>query len=241
MKGSYKMNLFYKVLPRSFRYPILQFLNKILLRYRVALSPSLVGYTKSLGDLSRYSEDYIRIAMWFLIASEIKEREIQGNIAEAGVYRGGTGALLNRLFADRTLYLFDTFEGFDIKDIKVEREKSYSQGKAEFADTCVEIVMNKMPFPEKCIIKKGWFPESAKDVSDHFVFVSIDFDLYQPTYEALNFFYPMMVHGGYIFVHDYNHQKFPGAKKAVDRFAHEIGISLIPIPDCAGSVLLIKN
>lgn len=41
-----------------------------------------------------------------------------------------------------------------------------------------------------------------KGIEDSFCFVSLDMDLYKPTYEGLHYFYPRLNHGGYIFIHD---------------------------------------
>jgi O-methyltransferase len=97
-----------------------------------------------------------------------------------------------------------------------------------------------MPHRDKCIVRQGYFPETAVDTEEQFAFVSIDVDLYQPIYEGLKFFYPRLVKGGYLFVHDYNHQKFQGAAAAVRRFSDEFAATYLPIPDTAGSAVFIK-
>ena len=88
--------------------------------------------------------------------------------------------IVNELFPDRKLYLFDTFEGFDQHDVSVEHAQAYSSGKQDFSQTSIELILKKMRNPEACVIKKGRFPESAADVNDTFAFVSIDADLYAP-------------------------------------------------------------
>ena len=226
---------------RAYRYKIIQFLNRILLKKRIVLTPTLYGYEKEFGKLlSPFSQDYIRYAMWYLIAEKINQEKISGSIAEAGVYRGGSAALLNILFSERKLFLFDTFKGFDHKDLELDKGKAYSEGKKEFTMTSENIVLAKMKHPDMCIVKKGRFPESAVNIDDNFVFVSIDFDLYEPTLKALEFFYDKLVPKGIIFVHDYNHKKFKGIKSAVSEFCDKNKITFIPIPDTAGSVLIVK-
>lgn len=54
-----------------------------------------------------------------------------------------------------------------------------------------------------------------------FVFVSIDVDLYTPTYEGLRYFYSRIVKGGYIFIRDYNNFAYRGVKSAVKVFCEE--------------------
>jgi O-methyltransferase len=47
-----------------------------------------------------------------LVAHEIYENNVIGEVAELGVYRGDFASIINALFPDRKLYLFDTFRGF---------------------------------------------------------------------------------------------------------------------------------
>ena len=96
-----------------------------------------------------------------------------------------------------------------------------------------------MPFPDKCIIRKGLFPETAHGIADTFAFVSIDADLSGPTLDGLNFFYPRL-NGGYIFIHDYNNTDWPGIKEAVSEFCRKNKATPIPLPDAWGTVVLVK-
>ena len=67
--------------------------------------------------------NYIRISTLELVAQEIYDNNVPGSIAEVGVYKGQFAKYMNEVFPEKTLYLFDTFEGFpsvhenDIKDI----------------------------------------------------------------------------------------------------------------------------
>jgi O-methyltransferase len=99
---------------------------------------------------------------------------------------------IDQYFSDRTLYLFDTFEGFNEADVSKEKKEGFSSGEQNFSDTSVESVLQQMPFPEKYKPYKGFFPASAKGVDDRFVFVSLDADLYDPLYAGLQFFYPKL-------------------------------------------------
>ena len=131
-------------------------------------------------------------------------RDVKGSLAEVGVFRGYFSKRINKFFPNRTLYLFDTFTGFDSNDLQIEAEKKFSNRPAGFfGNTSVEYVLSVLPHPEKAIIKKGFFPEIAKGVNDDFIFVNLDVDLYKPTLAGLEFFYPKMVCGGVILIHDY--------------------------------------
>ncbi|MDP4275995.1 MAG: TylF/MycF/NovP-related O-methyltransferase [Bacteroidota bacterium] len=184
--------------------------------------------------------DYVRYSALSLCHEEITANNVSGSTAELGVYKGDFSRQINYLFSKRKIYLFDTFEGFDAKDIQLDQENKFSIGSQDFSDTCVDFVMKNMPHPDNCIIKKGFFPETAFGISDSFCFVSIDADLFAPIYEGLSFFYPLLEKGGYIFVHDFNNNDYKGAKQAVLKFCKENNITYVPIPDVAGTVIIPK-
>ncbi|HXB45024.1 MAG TPA: TylF/MycF/NovP-related O-methyltransferase [Puia sp.] len=212
---------------------------KVLQRKNVIISSSL-GYLNRKREIDKNYFDYIRLAALELISYEISKKKLVGNVAELGVYKGKFARYINQFFPDRSLYLLDTFEGFDNRDIKSETQNKFSTGEQDFSDTSVTSVLKSMPFPEKCIPVKGFFPESAKDMDDRFVFVSLDADLYEPIYNGLQFFYPKIVPGGYIFIHDFNNDNYKGARKAVEQFCAEHKINYMPIPDFGGSAVMIK-
>jgi len=185
--------------------------------------------------------DYIRLATLELAAHEIGKRILTGNVAEVGVYKGKFAKYINQYFPSKKLYLFDTFEGFHEKDIQTEKKLGFNDANQDFSNTSVDLVLKNMPSPKQCIVKKGFFPETTAGIEDSFVFVSLDTDLYEPIYQGLLYFYPRMVKGGYIFVHDVNNDSYKGASKAVEKFSEEKDISFLAIPDSCGSVVFIKN
>lgn len=186
------------------------------------------------------SGDYVRYSSLELVAQEISDKGVKGNVAELGVFRGEFAQHINVAFPDRKLYLFDTFEGFDDKDLKTESKNKYTKKMDDFSNTGVDLVLAKMKHPKRVIIKKGFFPDTTKGVKDNFAFVSIDADLYEPIYSGLAFFYPRLNKGGYIFVHDYNNENYSGAKAAVRKFCKENGVSYFPLSDASGSAVIVK-
>ncbi|MDE3182693.1 MAG: methyltransferase [Bacteroidota bacterium] len=214
-------------------------LGKSLQNRHIIVSSSL-EYLQRKRDLNKNYFDYIRLATLELISEEIRKKKLTGSVAELGVYKGKFARYINLYFKKRKLYLFDTFEGFDERDVNTEKKEGFSSGSQNFSDTSVESVLSLMPFPNNCIPVKGFFPESAANIKDEFIFVSLDADLYEPIYEGLKFFYPLLVPGGYIFVHDFNNDNYPGARKAVEKFCAEENISFVPIPDSAGSAIICK-
>lgn len=184
--------------------------------------------------------DYVRMSCLELVAYEVYTNNVMGDVAELGVYKGDFAAEINTVFKERTLYLFDTFEGFDDRDKTTEVIKHFSTAMQDFSDTSAEYVYNRMPNKNNCVVRKGFFPHTANGIAGPFAFVSIDTDLYEPIYEGLKFFYPLLSKGGYIFVHDFNNEEYKGAREAVLRFCTENNIGYTPIADIGGTAIITK-
>lgn len=54
-----------------------------------------------------------------LISEQIAQKKLGGG-AERGVFKGEFSWKMNKLFPDRMIYLFDTFDGFSKKDVKFD-------------------------------------------------------------------------------------------------------------------------
>lgn len=108
-------------------------------------------------------------------------------------------------------------------------------------NTNVELVLSKLPHPELCIIRKGYYPDTAQGLEDAFCFVMLDMDLYLPTLEGLRFFYEKMTPGGVILIHDYFTKQLPNVKRAVQDYEEETRriLAKTPIGD-ALSLAIIK-
>jgi O-methyltransferase len=225
---------------------ITKFIKGLNLLFGKMLNNKSIYITNSLNYLNRKREidsnyfDHIRLSTLELVSEEISRKNLVGEVAELGVYKGKFAKHINQYFPNRKLFLFDTFNGFDEKDIKKEKENSFSDGAQDFSNTSIDIVRNIMPNPNQCIFKQGFFPETAIDVTEQFVFASIDTDLYDPIYNGLVFFYPKLVKGGYIFVHDFNNDAYKGARQAVERFCTENNIGYVPLPDSCGTAIICK-
>ena len=192
--------------------------------------------TNNGGDISR---------LWGFILNieQIIDENIEGDFAELGVWRGNTASVLASYAAknNRHVYLFDTYEGFNEKDIKgVDATKNAT----DFDDTSVSLVKDVIGVDAECChFVKGYFPESLNEYHKliKYAIVSLDCDLYEPTKAGLSFFYPLMPKGGIFLLHDYSSRCWAGVKKAIDEFCKESGEFVILMPDKSGSAFLRKS
>ena len=181
-----------------------------------------------------YVEISIKSRILFLrrFAERVYKERIEEAVAEAGVYRGEFAKHINQCFYDRKCYLFDTFEGFTEYDISREQEKSLTFAN-HLKNVSAEETLRKMPIRQNIVLRIGRFPETATGITEKFVFVNLDMDLYEPTLEGLRFFYPLMSPGGVILIHDYFNKSYPNIESAIYDFEKELGemVHKIPIGD----------
>ena len=182
------------------------------------------------------------------LARFIKDNGISGNVAECGVWLGDTAGYINSLFPDRKLYLFDTFEGFTKQDVEAEKELANESflssrfNRIGLFHTSIDIVMEKMTYPENIVLKKGWVPQTFAQVDDTFCFVNLDMDLYQPMLAACKFFWDKMDVNGVILLDDYYSPVFShGVQKAVSDFETCLGRKVQKLPVPVDAMALIKD
>ena len=199
-----------------------------------------LGYTGQLRQLTALRQVYdARLAVMRLLAQELDE--VPGAVAELGVFQGAFAAELNRCLPDRPLYLFDTFEGFDARDVAAEQAAGYSRARVQdFSETSMERVRAALPHPEQAVFCKGYFPETIPDKPLQFALVSLDPDLYEPVYAGLTYFYPRLSPGGALIIHDYNSTQFAGVAEAVRRYCREHRLYPVPLCDLHGTAVLRK-
>jgi O-methyltransferase len=141
-------------------------------------------------------------------------RRCSGEIAECGVYKGGTAKILAEAIPNRPIHLFDTFQGMPETDQERDLHK-----KGDFADTSVESVRVYLAAHKNVTCVPGFVPDTLEVVRDcTFAFVHIDLDIYAAIKAACEFFYPRMQLGGTLLFDDYGFASCPGARAAVDEF-----------------------
>ena len=207
-------------------------LEKLLPKHRIVPTPAqLAGSALPERDLSN---DYVRLATLELLCRRLAD--VPGAAAELGVYRGFFARCINQLLPERKLYLFDSYEGFS------EEANASESFQAAHANTTIEKVLAILPYPEKVIVKPGFFPESLGGLEEQFCLVSLDVDFYQTTLDGLRYFWPRLEKGGYLLLHDWGSPKLPGVAKALQDFERENGcrIPAIPLCDVGGSLILCK-
>jgi macrocin-O-methyltransferase TylF-like protien len=184
--------------------------------------------------------DLPRLYSLVLNIKQVLEDGISGDLAELGVYRGHSAAVLAsfaRAYA-RQLHLFDTCAGFDRRDF--QRDEA-SKATDPYSATSIEAV-RRLVGDRSVTYVAGRFPESLPPEfsAKSFAVVHLDCDLYEPTKAGLAFFYPRLAPGGLLIAHDYGGLYWEGVKRALDEFAREIPERPIIWPDKSGTAAFRK-
>lgn len=200
-----------------FQQKAIDFANEILSLKRLVLSrymPQSAPIYREILKVRRRIQTISDVnEVYQIVCAVIAVRRIKGDIAEVGVYQGGTAKVIAEYKGEKSLYLFDTFEGFPKTgrhDIAFFRKgmcsSEYEEVKSFFKNY------------KGIYIYKGVFPQdTGKYIKNkRFSFVNLDVDLYESTLHCLQFFYDRMNRGGIIMSHDYS--AIPGVYKAFNDF-----------------------
>lgn len=149
---------------------------------------------------------------WILMQMAKMVQSVSGDVAEVGVYRGGTAKFLMELMPDRIFHLFDTFEGIPRVD-ENDDEELLGQFKYNSAVAVMAYLGS-----DKVIMNVGIFPETfCLPRRTLFSLVHLDVDTHYAVDAGLEIFYPLVNSGGAIIIDDYN-STYKGVKPAVDDF-----------------------
>ena len=159
--------------------------------------------------------DYLDLCQ---LIREIVINKVPGDIAEFGAFRGHSGYLISRLIeawgSDKTLFMFDTFQGFPDEAIGVDKFWSRTH-EVNFAE-----VQRKFHDRPNVRLVKGEFGSTLPAFENHRLsFAYIDCDSYRATRFLLGTVFPNMLEsGGYLACEDYGHPALLGSRLAIDEY-----------------------
>jgi len=233
--GSHDLKLFTQYIPDRYSDNLVTYKEKVnFLSFSDLDKWTKDNHQNNGGDLSRYF--FLNLCLDYLI-----EENLAGNVAELGVFKGNSAFLLSK-FAQRTntlCYLFDTFEGFDGRDL-VGGDAHFD--KSSFSNTSLETVKKLIGENKNTIYVKGYFPDSLSQIDSvgEMILVHLDCDLEKPMLDALIYFYPKLKRGGFLIMHDHSSYYWPGARSAIDYFFKGKLELVVPIPDKSGTCVVRK-
>jgi O-methyltransferase len=226
-------------------------MKRIIIRALQRCGYDLVRYSPAsdpLSDLKKEEKEIITTALPFTMTSlarmaalvnavnHIVERKIPGDIAECGVWRGGSMMIIAQMLlarGDRTrsLYLYDTFEGMSEP---TEHDKSYDGVSAArqleqapdqktgiwcyatIDDVRANLLSTGYPEDKVHFIKGKVEDTIPLTLPSQLSLLGLDTDWYESTKHELTHLYPLLTQNGVLIIDDYGH--WQGARKAVDEY-----------------------
>jgi O-methyltransferase len=165
-------------------------------------------------NIARYSIlPPVNLYVLYSLAQEVST--IAGDMAEIGVYAGGSTLLLAVTNGSKNIHAFDTFSGIPNSSISAIDEHRGG----DFSDVDANKVKAMLGRYKNITIHDGDIAETKNDVRNNtFSFVHVDCDVYKPIKECCEFFVPRLSPYGIIIFDDYNLHTCPGARTAVDEY-----------------------
>lgn len=181
-------------------------------------------------------------------------RGIVGDFAECGVWRGGSVLamvleLLRQGSTDRTVHLYDTFEGmtkpserdtsrYDPPALATWEQEAGTGDRAwsgyfndeVFREDLVRDLLETTGYPSARIrLVRGPVEETLPDQAPaHLALLRLDTDWYESTRHELVHLYPRLVPGGVLIIDDYGH--WDGCRQAVDEYFSTVAPPLLLTP-----------
>lgn len=157
-----------------------------------------------------------------------------GNVVEFGCYSGTTALFITRLLkhynSSAEYHVYDSFEGLPEKSPQDSSPAGEQFIAGELAVSKQQFIRNfkraRLPLP---FIHKNWFGNLLpEEVPNDIIFAFLDGDFYDSVKTPLKFITPKLCLGAAIIVDDYLSESLPGARRAVDEWAHQHNKNITP-------------
>jgi len=179
-------------------------------------------------------------------AKYVQENNIEGDVVECGVWKGGSMMAVAETFlksgdTSKNLYLLDTFEGMppptendvDIAGVTAESLLGSADKEIEESVWCratLDVVKDALAstgYPdEKVHFIKGMVEQTIPQfVPDKIALLRLDTDWYESTKHEMEHLFPRLSKGGVLIIDDYGH--WQGARKAIDEYLENNNVRIL--------------
>ena len=177
---------------------------------------------------------------------DVLERDVPGDLIEAGVWRGGTTILMRAVLAawgdrGRRVWVADSFAGLPSPApdaYPADAGVDYT-GHRQLAVSVQEVKANFARYDlldGQVMFLPGWFKQTLPSAPiERIAVMRLDGDLYESTSDALDALYPKLSVGGYCIIDDYG--ALSACRRAVDDYRSRHGISeeILTVGDWTGA------
>jgi len=166
--------------------------------------------------------------------NKIVKDDIQGDLIETGVWRGGASIFMKALLkinnvTDKVVWVADSFEGLpEPNDEKYNADRGDILYTMQELAISLEIVKNNFEkydlLDDQVKFLKGWFKDTLPSAPiQKLSLIRLDGDMYESTMDGLVNLYPKLSEGGFIIIDDWG--AIEACKQAVVDYRDKYGIT----------------
>jgi hypothetical protein len=158
------------------------------------------------------------------LLAEIRDSNIEGEVAEFGIFEGGWINLLwqatEKLAMPRRIYGFDSFAG--LSEPHPEHDQAFWK-KGQYACSFEQVAANvQVAARPRIKLVKGFFDTSLRgadaQIVEQFAYVRIDCDIYEPALDCLRYLAPRLADGAILVFDDWPHVRGFGEQRAFEEW-----------------------
>jgi len=168
----------------------------------------------------------IRLDSLQICIETILNEDVEGDLIETGVWRGGACIFMRAVLAangvkGRKVFVADSFEGLPKPDDEMyPADKGDIHHQNKYLAVSKEEVENNFRkyglLDAQVVFLEGWFSDTLpKAPIEKLAILRLDGDMYGSTMESLENLYPKLSNGGFCIIDDYH---LPACKLAVDEY-----------------------
>jgi hypothetical protein len=188
----------------------------------------------------------------------IVQQRVEGDIVECGVWKGGSMmaaalTLMRHGQTDRTLHLYDTFDGMPpptavdqdylgnsaAGQMAVMDKDAVIWARAQLEEVRANLSQTGYPVGRTRYIKGKVEDTIPMEIPDRIALLRLDTDWYESTKHELKHLFPRLIRGGVLILDDYGH--WQGARQAVDEYIAEQRLQLLLCRIDMGGRIAIKQ
>ncbi len=152
-----------------------------------------------------------QMEMLIPMITDIIENDIEGDVIEAGVWKGGAcifmREILNNLGSDKTVFVADSFHGVPAPDVSQypvdEGDYHHTLDYLSVSQDQVESNFRRLSSLDNVKFINGWFKDTLHKLDAKFSLIRLDGDLYESTMDSMKALYPKLSVGGYCLIDDW--------------------------------------
>lgn len=165
----------------------------------------------------------IRLLNIYHLFTSTLDYQVQGDVAEIGVFKGFTASFLQIIMQEngfsKALHLYDSFEGLPEPSPLENSPFKAEMFRASLSEVETQFRSLGLARPH---IHVGLVEDTLPSLlPDQLSFVHLDLDFMEPMLHAMKAVYPRLTAGAVVVIDDYGYKNLPNVKVVIDEFLED--------------------